>query len=116
MTLWHLAISISLVSSLPPVSKSVVMSHGDIVAAGDHVLFKIGPDLYYLIIFYTVDPDYIRSNGFDAEIKISKPGAKPYTEKWHRSITGSSTLYILDYKDAMLSPGDYRVEARDPRF
>jgi GWxTD domain-containing protein len=109
MSLFHLVFTVSLVSSLPPVSATASVSTGEIAAVADPVLFLLADTLYYLAIFYSVDPDCLERGEFTAELRVEKEGAKPFVEEWKRKLGSESVLYLVDYRDVVLAPGKYTV-------
>ncbi len=109
MSLFHLAFTVNLVSSLPPVSATAATSTGEIAAVADPVLFLLADTLYYMIVFYSIDPDCLERASYKAELTIEKGGAKPFVEEWKKSLGSEDILYLVDYRDVVLTPGIYTV-------
>jgi len=109
MSLFHLAFTVSLVSSLPPVSATAATSAGEIAAVADPVVFLLSDTLYYLIVFYSLDPDCLERGAYSAELRVEKEGTKPFVEAWNRKLGSESVIYMVDYVDVVLAPGKYTV-------
>lgn len=109
MSLFHLAFTVNLVSSLPPVSATAATSAGEIAAVADPVVFLLADTLYYLIVFYSVDPDCLDDGSYNAELTVEKEGAKPFVEKQKKKLGSEDVLYLVDYGDVVLTPGKYTV-------
>ncbi|MGC8894895.1 MAG: hypothetical protein ACP5QG_08640, partial [candidate division WOR-3 bacterium] len=109
MSLFHLAFTVNLVSSLPPVSAMAATSTGEIAAVADPVVFLLADTLYYLALFYSIDPDCLEGGSYRAELTVEKESTKPFVEDWKKTLGSEDVIYLVDYRDLVLAPGKYTI-------